>query len=87
MDDLVADIYSAFPFLKEQKSDGLVLMYEESQIILTTILELIKQDIPTYPMHDCLICRKSDLKKVRKVLQEKIKAKIGYIPKLEVDQL
>lgn len=85
--DLVADIYSAFPFIKDQKIDGLVLMYEESQIILSTILELVIQDIPTYPMHDCLICRTSDLKKVRKVLQKKIKAKIGYIPKLEVDQL
>lgn len=62
-------------------------MYDESQITLTTILELIKQDISIYPMHDCVICWKGDLDTVRKVLEEKMEEKIGYIPKLEVDQL
>jgi hypothetical protein len=53
---------SVIPALAKMKSQGITgngyLTFHESEIILGTIEELLKQDIPAYSVHDSIIVRK-----------------------------
>lgn len=46
------------------------ITYHESQIILKTIQKLHSKEIPAYPMHDCLIVKRSDQKTAHAILVE-----------------
>jgi hypothetical protein len=63
--DLYGQTHETFPFIKEIDLRVFDLMFTESEIIGTTMHTLYeKQGIPTYPVHDCLMCRVQDVDQV-----------------------
>ncbi len=83
--DYLSDIYSAFPFLKGFHLDGLELMNRESELIIQSLVQLAEVDVPAYPVHDCLICRRSDEVVVVSVLKKVMEQKFGGVVGLEVE--
>ena len=62
-------------------------MFIESDIILGTMLELIgDHNIPSLPVHDCIIVRKSDQELAMRLLSEQFNKKTELVPKLKVKQ-
>lgn len=59
-------------------------MYQESDIVVWSMLSLISKDVPTYPVHDCLLCRLQDEEKVIATIQEQMTEKFGSYATLEV---
>lgn len=49
------------------------LSYHESEIMMLTLEKLIDQDIPAYPVHDCLIVKISDAKQAAYVFRDTIR--------------
>ena len=63
------------------------LMFIESEVIVSTIRELIlRHQTPSLPLHDCIIVRRSDQELALGVLFEQFKAKVGIEPRLKVKQ-
>lgn len=82
--NIINEIYDTFPFMLDKELTGFDLMYRESEIILASMLDLIEQDIPTYPVHDCLICREFDLQTVKAIINKHMMLQVGAHPILEV---
>ena len=63
-----------FPFMADWSSGDIGwsnLMFIESQIIISTILELMNDhNIPSLPVHDCIIVQKSDQELAMRILSE-----------------
>lgn len=83
--DFLKDIFSAFPFLKDFHLDGLELMYRESELMVRSLLQLAEADVPAYPVHDCLICRRDDEAVVVEVLKQVMREQFGGVVGLEVE--
>lgn len=83
--DYLNDIFSAFPFLKGFHLDGLELMYQESELMVRSLVQLTEVDVPAYPVHDCLICRRHDESVVVDVLKRVMENKLGGVVGLEVE--
>ena len=83
--DWVKDIYDAFPFLKDSRFEAGSLMYLESQIMVTTLLALSKQDIPAYPIHDCLLCKEKDKAIVVAALQKAMIEIVGSQAYMDIE--
>lgn len=67
--DYYNEVLATFPFIKTMHLRVFDLMYQESEIIGQTMLKLISQyDIPTFPVHDCLMCRVDDVHLVLEAL-------------------
>lgn len=63
--DLYDQILETFPFINHMEARVFELMHIESEIIGQTMVNLaIQSDIPTYPVHDCLMCRTEDVDQV-----------------------
>ena len=61
------------------------LMYEESEIIGQTMLRLYNEhSIPTYPVHDCLMCRVEDVELVLRELSATANRRLGAAISLDV---
>lgn len=61
------------------------LMFIESEIILGTMLELMSDhNIPSLPVHDCIIVRKSDQVLAMRILSEQFYEQTGLVPKLKL---
>lgn len=82
--DYVQDILTALPILKTTDQTGLELMYQESGIVVRSMLYLISKDVPAYPVHDCLLCRLEDEEEVIATIQEQMTEKFGSYATLEV---
>ena len=57
------EVLKYYPFLGDLKATGAdwqTLHYMESEALLKTLQELLKLDIPAYPIHDIIIVKKSD---------------------------
>ena len=62
------------------------LMFIESEIIIGTMLKLMNDhNIPSLPVHDCIIVRKSDQDLAMRILSEQFYEKTGLVPKLKVN--
>lgn len=83
--DYLNDIFSSYPFLKDFDLDGLELMFHESELMVQSLLTLAEQDIPAYPVHDCLICQRDDEAVVVDVLGSKFRARVGGTVILEIE--
>lgn len=81
---LYDEIYQTYPFLKTCDLDVFKLMNIESNIMTATILQLAIVDVPTYPVHDCLICKVSDKDVVLEALRENLTHYLGGIPALDI---
>ena len=77
-----------FPFMADWSSGNIGwsnLMFIESEIIIGTMLELMSDhNIPSLPIHDCIIVRKSDQVLAMRILSEQFRIKTGSVPKLKV---
>lgn len=62
-------------------------MYQESEIILASMLALWDRGIPAYPVHDCLLCRQQDQEEVVAAIQQKMTQQFGQSAVLEVECL
>jgi hypothetical protein len=61
------------------------LMFIESEVIISTMQELmLKHQVPSLPVHDCIIVRKSDQELAMSVLSEQFKKIVGIEPRLKV---
>ena len=81
---LYAEIYKTYPFLKTCDLDVFQLMNIESNIMTATMVQLAIEDIATFPVHDCLICKVSDKDAVLEVLRENLIHYLGAIPALDI---
>ena len=62
------------------------LMFIESEIIIGTMLQLMNDhNIPSLPVHDCIIVRESDQDLAMRILSEQFYEKTGLVPKLKVN--
>jgi len=63
------------------------LMFIESEVIISTMQELmLKHQVPSLPVHDCIIVRKSDQELAMRVMSEQFKVIVGIEPRLKVKQ-
>lgn len=87
VDDYLNDIFRAFPFLKQFQGRSGELMFMESQLILEAMETLASRSSPVvvYPVHDCLICKKSDEQQVVSTLQDVMRSNLGAAPTLETE--
>ena len=61
------------------------LMFIESEVIISTMQELmLTHQIPSLPVHDCIIVRKSDQDLAMRVLSEHFRKKVGIEPRLKI---
>lgn len=82
--DLVHQIEQAFPFIMNTDQKGLELMFQESEVMIGAMLALDEIDIPTFPVHDCLLCQAIDEDEVVKEIQEQMMKRYESYPSLEV---
>jgi len=82
--DYFEDILKTFPFLNLVTDDSYDLMYAESQIMIAAMLPLNNLGIVTYPVHDCLMCKRSDEKVVVKAIQSAMIEKLGTTIMMDV---
>lgn len=47
------------------------LLFEESNLLMSLLMELMDRDIPALPIHDCLYVRSSDAGTVRELMRER----------------
>ena len=80
-------IHITFPFLRRLKLDGLSLMYKESQIMIGAMQALLQQGIVSYPIHDCLLVKKSDQEEAIAALQVSLSKHLSQIPTMDVSWL
>jgi len=77
-----------FPFMADWSSGDIGwsnLMFIESEIIIGTMLELMNDHkLPSLPVHDCIIVRKSDQELAIRILFEHFYKHTGLVPKLKV---
>ena len=77
-----------FPFMANWSSGDIGwsnLMFIESEIIIGTMLKLMNDhNIPSLPVHDCIIVRKSDQELAMRILSEQFHKQTGLVPKLKV---
>jgi hypothetical protein len=83
--DLYGEVLATFPFIKQMDLRVFDLMYHESEIIGQTMQRLSSlYDVPTYPVHDCLMCRVDDVHLVLKELAATTNKLLGAPISLDV---
>ena len=77
-----------FPFMADWSLGDIGwsdLMFIESEIIISTMLELMNDhNILSLPVHDCIVVRKSDQELAMRTLSEQFYKQTGEVPKLKV---
>ena len=88
MPSLQPIILENFPMLADWPSQRLTwadLMFIESEIVIGTMLELMRSyGAPSFPVHDSIIVRKSDTELALGILSQQFSLKTGIRPKLRV---
>lgn len=83
-------IKSYFPELFNQlyKGMGVYMQSLEGDILLNAMLALIKEDIPSLPIHDAIYVQKRHISKAKKALENAWMEVLGvnFYPKIKVDQ-
>ena len=82
--DYFDDILNTFPFLRLVTDDSYDLMYIESQVMITAMSELNKIGVVTYPIHDCLTCKRIDEETVIGSIQKAMIGKLGTTIMMDV---
>ena len=79
-----------FPLMKDWPKQGVRwsnLMFIESEVVISTMQELmVKHQVPSLPVHDCIIVRKSDQELAMSVLSEQFMEIVGIKPRLKIKQ-
>ena len=82
--DYFDDILNTFPFLKLVTDNSYDLMFIESEIMIKAMSELINIGIVTYPIHDCLMCKRTDENIVAKAIQNAMIGQLGTTIMMDV---
>lgn len=62
------------------------LMFVESQVIIGTMLELMRDHgVPSMPVHDSLIVPFTQMRLAERILREQFQRKTGVVPRLETN--
>ncbi|AXI54793.1 hypothetical protein C1J05_10040 [Sulfitobacter sp. JL08] len=85
--DKLTETFPALKNLKPGVLDSNALAFRESEIVLSTIEVLMAKGIPSYPMHDALICKASDSDVAAEVLQNVFEEDCGIRPALKIQGL
>lgn len=85
--DLMGQIFSKFPLLREIKSSGKCIMFVESKIFVGAISSLADQGIPAFPVHDSVLVRQQDKLATIAALQVSLKNHIGIVPDMDISYL
>jgi hypothetical protein len=80
-------ILEEFPFFRLINKSSPCLMFRESEIFSTAILDLVDQGIPAYPMHDAILVRLSDQTRGIEALQSSLKHHLGFLPDVDVSYM
>jgi hypothetical protein len=76
-EDYFDDILNTFPFLKMVTDTSYGLMFIESEIMIKAMSELINIGIVTFPVHDCLMCKRTDENSVIEAIQSAMNDQLG----------
>lgn len=70
--EIIAAIKAAHPAIADDFHNdmGVILMRKDSDIIASVMLTLVQEEIPFLPVHDSIICRESDVERVKVVMAE-----------------
>ena len=79
-------ILESFPFLADSV-EGLHVMYLESEAMVKTLFLAIDNDIPAWPLHDCIFVRRSDLTERIELIKTGFQEEFGFRPTISVDLL
>lgn len=85
--DLMDQILEEFPFFRLINKSSPCLMFRESEIFSTAILDLVDQGIPAYPMHDAILVRLSDQTRGIEALQSSLKHHLGFLHDVDVSYI
>lgn len=83
--DFEKHLFSTYFWIKDVDQRAGELMFLESSIMEEVLLRLVQRGIPAFPLHDCVIGKRSDEAVLVEVLQDVFIAKLGRIPYLEVE--
>lgn len=83
-EDYFDNILNTFPFLKIVTDTSYDLMFIESEIMIKAMSDLISTGIVTYPIHDCLMCKRTDENIVIKAIQNAMIDQLGTTIMMDV---
>ena len=69
---IVRAVKAAHPKLKGDfgRDKGVAMMRKDSDVIVKVMLKLVEKNVPFLPVHDSIVCRKSDKDLVIKIMEE-----------------
>lgn len=85
LSDYQNPLLDTFPVLRSLTTNGLNIMFRESEVIFKTIEDLMAEGIAAYPVHDCLIVNEKHWEDAARKLLCNLKAIFGKMPWLTVD--
>ena len=80
-------LLSTYPFLRGIDFESGELMRLESDMMVSAILALLEEGVPSYPVHDCLIVKLGDEQKAVEALQAAMLKHYGHQAHLEIEYL
>lgn len=80
-------VLEAYPFLRDVQNPKIDLMFIESEIVKTAILDLVDLGIPSFPVHDCLIVKLCDKLRAIQALQDSMRQHLGGCIHIDVSYL
>lgn len=78
-------IHEVFPFLLDHV-DGLEVMFRESEMMVATLHTCIDEDVPAWPLHDCIFVRKSDTARATEIIKSEFSKLFGFKPTVTLDE-
>lgn len=82
--DFKAPIHSTFPFLL-QHVDGLEVMFQESEMMMSVLQNCIDRDLPAWPLHDCILVRQQDTTAATEILKKTFDEYFGFRPTISLN--
>jgi hypothetical protein len=82
-----AAVEARHPVLKrwsENPENWATLMYRESEVVIDTIISLMSQGIPSYPIHDSIVVRERDTEYAADVLTNVFVRRLGVEPSMKI---
>jgi len=72
-------IHEVFPFLLEYM-EGLEVAFQESEMMMGVLNQCIEEDLPAWPLHDCIFVRHGDMGKAVEIIKSEFSYLLGFRP-------
>ncbi len=82
--DFKSPIHETFPFLL-QHVDGLEVMFRESEMMMDVLHKCIDQNLPAWPLHDCIFVRQSDTEIATEIIKSEFNKHFGFRPTITLN--